>query len=433
MTVPGVGLVGAVAPRRNGLAVRSMWLVVAKCLQMGAGFLFWVVAARGAEVETVGVAAASVSGVMLCTQLGILGTGSAVIIAISHGEPAREVLDTAFTVLGVASILAASGYLGLTAMVGSEALAVTETVGFVVLFMMAALLGTLVICLDQASVALQHAGGAATRYGAGGVAALATALVVALREGPMSATGLLACWGMGSVTAVLVGLVQLRRWVGYRYSPRVHLRRVLWVLRVGVPNQLLTATERLSPVLVPIVLTHVASATTTAYWYPAWMMAWVAFNVPISVGLVQFNDIVRHPDRAGAVVRQGMRWSLSLGGAGSLVAALGAGAVLSLLGEEYADASVTALRVLLVGIVPFTVLQAYNALCRGADRTGEAIALGLALMVVVAVGTALVGEQGPTAVAVLWLSASSVAGLWATWRLRALMRRMAVGVGAGHD
>lgn len=411
----------------------SVWLVVAKFLQMGAGFLFWVVAARGATVDTVGVTAACVSGVMLCTQLGVLGTGSAVIIALGRGEVAKEVLDTAFTVLGVASVLAASGYLGLTATVGSEALSTTQTLGFALLFTAGVLVGTLVICLDQASIALHHAGGAATRYGAGGLAALATALVMSSRDSSLSATVLLGCWTMGSVVAVLVGLLQLRRWVGYRYSPGIHLRKVLWVLRVGVPNQLLTATERLSPVLVPIVLTHFASPTTTAYWYPAWMMAWLAFNVPISVGLVQFNDIVKHPERARTVVRHGVVWSLVLGGSVSLVAAVGAETLLSILGEEYAAASTTALRLLLIGLVPFTVLQAYNALCRGVGRTGEAIALGLGLMVAVAVGTAVVGDRGPDAVAVLWLATSGVAALWALWRLRVNMRRVRRAEEAAHD
>ena len=183
----------------------------------------------------------------------------------------------------------------------------------------------------------------------------------------------------------------------------------------------------------PIVLTHFASPTTTAYWYPAWMMAWVAFNVPISVGLVQFNDIVKHPGQARSVVRQGVMWSLMLGGVVSLVAAAAADPLLSVLGDGYADASVTALRVLLLGLLPFTVLQAYNALCRGAGRTGEAIALGLGLMAAVAVGTALVGERGPTAVAVLWLSVSSAAALWALWRLRVAMRVMRLLEEPAHD
>ncbi|MGN6577430.1 MAG: lipopolysaccharide biosynthesis protein [Nocardioides sp.] len=419
MTVTGAGsALAAVLPHRGALGVRSVWLLVAKGLQMGGGFLFWVVAARNASVESVGIAAACVSAIMLCTQLGVLGTGSAVIIGIGEGEDVKEVLDTALSVLGAAALVASLGYLGLVRSWGSEALASTYTPGFVVVFVAATCLGTLVICIDQASLALHHAGGAAPRYAAGGVAAVVVAVLFSLPPGDLTASQLVACWAVGGAVAAGIGLVQLRIWVGYRYMPRLRLRRVLWVLRVGVPNQLLTATERVTPVLVPILLTHTASPTTTAYWYPAWMMAWVAFNAPISVGMVQFNDIVRHPARAGKVVRQGVVWSLALGVPLSLVIAAGAGTLLSLLGDGYADASETALRILLLGLLPFTVLQAYNALCRGVGRTGEAVALGVGLMAAVAVGTVLAGERGSTSVAIMWVGVSASAAALAGWRLR---------------
>jgi O-antigen/teichoic acid export membrane protein len=419
MTVAGAGsALAAVLPRRGALGLRSVWLLVAKGLQMGGGFLFWVVAARSASVESVGIAAACVSGVMLCTQLGVLGTGSAVIIGLGEGADVKEVLDTAFSVLGTAALGAAIGYLLLVQGLGSEALASTYSLGFAVVFVVATCLGTLVICIDQASLALHHAGGAAPRYAAGGVAAVLAGVALSLRPGDLTAFQLVACWAVGGAVAAGIGAAQLHAWVGYRYSPRVRVRRVLWVLRVGVPNQLLTATERVTPVLVPILLTHTASPTTTAYWYPAWMMAWVAFNAPISVGMVQFNDIVRHPARARRVVRQGAVWALALGGPLSLVIAAGAGTLLSLLGDGYADASVTALRILLLGLLPFTVLQAYNALCRGVGRTAEAVALGLVLMSAVAVGTVLTGDQGSATVAVMWVAVSGSAALVALWRLR---------------
>lgn len=421
MTVHGAGTVELVGTARRSLALSSVWLLVAKGLQMGAGFVFWVVAANSASVVDVGIAAACVAGVMLCTQLGVLGTGSAVIIALGRGQNPKQVLDTALSVLAVASVLAAAGYLVVTWTTGSSELGSTRTVGFTVLFVAAAFLGTMVICLDQASIALHRTEGAATRYAVGGVASLAAVLIVWGTAEHVSATVLLACWSLGALGAALVGQLQLRRWVGYRFSPSLHVTRVRQVLRVGVPNQLLTSTERLTPVLVPIVLAHFASVTTTAYWYPAWMMAWVALNAPISVGMVQFHHIVTHPERARAIVRQGLLWSLLLGGAVSIVAAVGAEFFLSLLGEEYADASVTALRILLLGLLPFLVLQAYNATCRAVGRAGEAIVLGGLLMVAVCVGAALVGSRGTTAVAIVWVASSSVASLWAMWRLRKVM------------
>ena len=98
------------APGRS-LPRSSFWLLLGKGFQMGSGFLFWVVAARTASVMNVGIAAAAVSAVLLCTQLGILGTGSAVIVALGRGDPHSKVLDTAFTIVAVTGVLAAAGYL----------------------------------------------------------------------------------------------------------------------------------------------------------------------------------------------------------------------------------------------------------------------------------------------------------------------------------
>ena len=97
--------------------------------------------------------------------------------------------------------------------------------------------------------------------------------------------------------------------------------------------------------------------------------------------------------------------------------------LLGLIGGEYADASAGALRVLTLGLVPFVVLQAYNAYCRATGRTRKATVLGLLLLVAVSVGTAMVGSHGPLAVAVVWVSATALASVFAGTRLLSVLRR----------
>ena len=66
---------------------------------MGTGYLFWLVAARTATVHEVGVAAAAVSAVMLCTQLGLLGSGAASIVMLGRDRaPVAEILGSALAV-----------------------------------------------------------------------------------------------------------------------------------------------------------------------------------------------------------------------------------------------------------------------------------------------------------------------------------------------
>lgn len=397
----------------------SFWMLVGKGLQMAAGFAFWVVAARAADVADVGVAAASVAGIMLCTQIGVVGTGSAVIISFARKDQSRDrVLDIAFTLVLVASLIAGTGYLVATSLTGSESLSLSEPAAYVALFLLGTVTGTACICLDQISVALSWAGSSSARYATGGLIALGAVGVAAAFAGRLGATALLACWTLGSICSCVVGAVQLGRRLGYRYHPTLHVGSLARFLGVGMPNQILTLTERVPPLLIPVIIAHIASPAMTAYWYPAWMLAWIAYSAPIMVGIVQFSDGVRNPERLKASVIASVRWSLVLGGSIALVLGAAAGPILRLMGDSYASASIDAVRILGLGLIPYAVLQAYNAVCRAQGRTTEGIVLGTVVGGLACAATALLASEGTVQVAVAWVSVSSIGAALAWWRLR---------------
>jgi Glycosyl transferase family 2 len=94
--------------RSLGLVQNSLALIAAKVGIMGLGFVFWLVAAREFDARAVGLAAGAVSAVMLCTQIALLGIGSAFITYLREHrrEPARLV-DTSITMVSIASVLGA--------------------------------------------------------------------------------------------------------------------------------------------------------------------------------------------------------------------------------------------------------------------------------------------------------------------------------------
>ena len=413
-------------PRREresgGLHARSTWVLLGKGVQMGAGFAFWVVAARSLSLSEVGVTAAACSAVMLCTQLAVLGTGSAVIVRVGRRHPTAETLDLALTIVLVAGILVAGAYLTATAAFGTSELVPGPVLGFGAVFVLAAVTGTAIICFDQASVALGHAGGSVARYATGSGLSTATLLLLSLTVDDLSALVAFGCWAIGAVGCTAVGLVQLFRWTGYRFRLALRPRGVAAMLRLGVPHQLLTLTERLTPALVPLVLAYAASPETTARWYPAWMMAWVVFTAPLSAGLVQFADGVAAPGRSARAAVAGLRWSLLAGAAIAVPMAVVGGLALEAMGEAYTGPSLDSLRILLLGLVPMAVLQVYNAACRVTDRQAEAVGLGMLLAVGVCVSTALLGDQGVAVVAWGWLATTGLAALVAGTRLPVVLR-----------
>lgn len=421
---------------RQSLSGLSFWMLVGRGLQMGGGFFFWVVAARTSEVVDVGIAAASVSGIMLCTQIGVVGTGSAVIISFARKDRDREhVLDVAFTLVLLASLSTGTIYLIATSALGSDAVSLTNPSGFVMLFLICTVAGTASICLDQISIALRWPGNCSVRYAAGGMIALVGIVVAAGVAGPLSATELLSYWALGSVSSCVVGAIQLGRRLGYRYHLTLHFESLARFLGVGLPNQMLTLTERVPPLLVTVIIAHIASPAMTAYWYPAWMLAWIAYSAPIMVGMVQFSDGVRYPERLRASVKASVKWSLFLGGSIAIVLGAAAGPILQLMGEAYASASVNAVRILGIGLIPYAVVQAYNAACRAQGKTTEGIVLGTVVGVCVCLATAALARLGTAYVAVSWVSISTMGAVVAFWRLRVQLwpARAAVQKGGGHQ
>ena len=413
----------AATPVRRSMLHSSLGLLVGKGLQVLAGFVFWVIAARAATAHEVGLTAAAASAVMLCTQVAALGAGSAVILAVGQGRDARSTLDTAFTVVILAGLPMALAYLLIAAGTEADTASAAATPLLWPVFMVAVIAGTLVIVLDQAHVALGRGATSAPRYALGGLATLSAAGVVAWQVARPPVWGLLACWAAGSVVACAVGARQLRRLIGYTYRPTLHGGRFRGLLGMGIPNQVLTLTERVPGLLLPVLVAHLVSPETAAYWYPAWMMVWAAYSAPVLMGIVHFSEGVRDPGRLGRTTRLSIGWSLASGAAIAAVLALAASPLLRLMGGAYSDQSATALRLLAVGLVGYAVLQGYNAVCRSQGRYAEGIGFGAVLAVLLCAVPLAVADRGVTDMAVAWLAVLTAGSAVAGVRLASMVRR----------
>ncbi|MFP5311065.1 MAG: MATE family efflux transporter, partial [Actinomycetes bacterium] len=381
---------------------------------------FWVVAAHAALDREVGLTTAAVSAVMICTQLAVLGTGSAVIVSVGRGEPPARVLDAAFGIVGVAGTVLALGYLLLEVIVAPDT--APSSVLFWLTCLVAAVTGTMCTVLDQALVALGRGGSAAPRYAVGGMVSLGATALVAWLTHSTSADVLLACWTLGSTVSCMIGAVQLRKLVGYRPRPSLHPARGRPLLMLGIPNQLLTLTERAPGLVLPLLLAHIVSPEVAAYWYPAWMMAWAAYTAPMLIGIVQFSEGVRDPDRLAATTWASFRWSLVIGGLAAAFLVIFAHPLLHLLGDRYANASTGALRLLAAGLLAYAVLQAYNSVCRVLGRYTESILVGIVLGVALCASALMAAERGSTAMALDWLLVLSVGAAAVGLRLIVILR-----------
>lgn len=412
------------AGRALSLPANSLTLIGSKVSLMGLGFLFWLAAARLFDAAVVGLAAAVVSAMMLCTQIALVGIGSAVIRLLpGELERPRALLDTAFTIVVATSIATGLGFLALAGAALGELRVVAASPTYALLFVLATLAGTVGILLDQLSTSLRRGDHALLRGVVFGLVALA-ALAASAALGAEGSRALLAPWVLAGGAALALGALQLRR-VLAGYLPRLAGAgagaSARSLLRAGTPNWVLTLAERAPGLVLPIAVVELLSPAANAAWYAAWMMAWVVFIVPIQVGMTLFAEISHEPAALARATRRARRVALGVGLPAAAAVGLLAEPLLGLLGERYAAAGAGPLRILVIGLVPLTLIQLYYAACRGTGRVGEAIAVasiaGLASVAAPATAGAAAGLE---AMALAFVLVQAAAAGWAAVRVRAL-------------
>ena len=421
----------AEAPRaareKRSLSVtwNALTVMAGKTLTMGFGFLFWLVAAREFSRPEVGIAAASVAAMMLCTQLAIGGVGSAVITCYAEfrGRPAT-LLDTSGTVVIGSAVFAAGVFLVVAALGLRHLDAVAADPMYAVAFVAMTIFGTLAILLDQLSIALGRGDQVLVRGVVFGAATVVGIGVLPLLLHQAGSAAIFVPWVVAGAVNVGLGVVQLRRMLpDYRFRLRVEPSTFRLLLRHGTPNYALTLAERIPGLILPIVVTQVLSPADNSTWYAAWMMAWVVYTMPISAGLTLFAEGSNRPAQLAEATRAAVRVALLVGLALSLVLGGLAHVALSLLGSAYGATGAAPLRILLLAFVPITFVQAYFAGSRARRRLGEAVATGwvsaVASIGAAAAGAAIGGLEG---MAYGWLAVQTATAVWAIARTTALAR-----------
>lgn len=392
--------------------------------QMALGYAFWLVAARVATASDVGLVSGALSGVMIVTQLALLGIGAAVILRIPslQRREAMSLSDAALTIVAITSLFGGLVYLVVMWTTSPHLRGLLSQPAEATLIVVACVAGTLGVCLDQISTALGRGGMVVPRGIAAGLVGV-LGLVALARVSELGSTAMTACWSAGLLASTVLGLVMLRRLLGHAPRPRLRRAEAGGLLRDGIPNQVLTLTERVPALLLPVLISGYVSPTLGGYWYPVWMMAWAVLLAPVMVGQAQFAADVRATNDLGHDLRASLRWSMIMGAAVAAVVCAVAGQLLLMMGSDYAAHGTTALRLLLLALPGFAVLQAYSAVCRARRRVREAIWLGVAVGVTACVTAVLAAmTYDLVAVAWAWVAAQSAGGLVAGWRLSRIVR-----------
>ncbi|HNL50936.1 MAG TPA: hypothetical protein PKL68_03175 [Actinomycetota bacterium] len=404
----------------------AIGMAAGRAASMALGFLFWLAAARFFTPVVVGATAGLVSSMMLCTQFAQFGIGNALITELPRNRgQERYFVTVALWWTVIAALAVAVVFLGLGATVLRQAggSVASPVAGFAFLIM--CVLGTANIVMDQTSMALGRGAQVLIRnLSFGAVAALGLLGIRAITAAPRPVS-LLWAWVAAGVAACVIGLWQFHVTLppasGGHMNHR-HASARIW--GTGLANQALTLAERAPTLVLPIVVVQVLGARANAAWYPAWMIAWGLYIIPMSVGMALFSGVADERRIRRSAVASATRTSLLIGGAAAIGVIAAAHLLLSVLGKGYATDGTDVVRLLALGVFPLTATQMYFGVCRGTDRIWEATGVAaISGIAGVAAATILGADRGLIGFAWGWFAAVAASGIWSTVRLTVLMER----------
>ncbi len=400
---------------RNGYA-----LVSSSFLSSAIGMGYWILAARLYPASLVGVNSALISAMMLLGGIAQLNMMNAHIRFIPTAGKATSRLVGATYVVGpiVAALVSLVFFALIPVLVpGLGFLRISPVIAGV--FLIATMLWCIFVLEDGVLTGLRRATWEPVENSMFGLAKIAfmAALAAILPQ-----LGVFFSWVLGLVVIVIPTTYFIFR----RLIP-AHMQagreadilpRFSTIARYTAGDYVASLAWLACTSLLPIMVTAIAGATATAYYFLPWQIALLLYAVSGSMGSSLVVEASTHPKELQRLALRVQSQLLLIVVPMAAVIIAGAPLILSLFGFGYAKNGADVLRLLALSAIPYTVIVVFVSIARVRRRLSRAIVAYFSLSVLVlGLSAVFLPRFGLIGVGYAWLGGQSLVALaiLATW------------------
>jgi O-antigen/teichoic acid export membrane protein len=363
------------------------------------GFVYWLVAARFYPPDSVGLASAAISAMLLFGEISILGMGTVLIGQIPRRvHKIESLISTAFIVTILSSGLLSAGFAAIAPILSSGLSPIGATFNNALLFSLGVMFHSGGYLLDHATVGLERGELQFGRNSIIAISKLAILLGAGLWVSNTSGMTIYSAWTLGTFLSLVVSFIfVLSQGISLKsLRPSWSLLREFKGLAIG--HHMLNLTIQAPGMFLPVLITILLSIDVTASFYISWMIVSFILFAPTSLALTLYAASASSP--ASRLSR--MRWSIMLSLAFGLLANAAififASHILSIFGHTYVVQAEQVLKILALTVFPHTFVIHYVADARIDGRVGKAtIIVGtctLIQLILASVGSQINGVVG---------------------------------------
>ena len=354
-------------------------LIIHTVLTAATGYLFWIVAARRFAVESVGLASATLTVMMLIAMVADLGLDAGLIRFLPEtrrGEEQISLLQTVLsTRLAVTILVTAGFFVGIPLWAPGLIFLLQDRV-LATVFVSLVIVNSFYLLQNAVFIAARNAGFVLL---CGALANLVRLLLIALLVTYSGSLSILLSVTVGLLVAALVGglFCVPRLYPGFQFRIRFRHERLRAFVRYSLVNQAANLLLNTPPLILPILVLNVLGPEANAQFYITWMTTALLRTACVAISQSTFAEGASNPTTLVKSLRQGGELSLLLILIFGVPLALLGPWILSLFGHDYANTDAQLLYWLLAAVIPFCFVNLYVTLQRIQKNSGRLIAAAL--------------------------------------------------------
>jgi O-antigen/teichoic acid export membrane protein len=394
------------AHMREPLYRQSYLMLTATGISAVTGFAFWIIAARSASTQEVGLAAGYFAATSFLSYLTSLGLPYS-LLRFGSSDDFSGAVNAALWLSAITSVLGAVVFRAGITLWSPRLLPPLANIEHVAIFAFFSVGVAIGLLLDSLFAARRRAGLAVVRAAVSGLGKLVLLPVLGYS-------------GFGIAVSILLptAICSIAMWIGLpvllgRHSHGVAIRGAPTRTLCGYGFQTFPAAllAGAPPFVLPLLVLATLGAKEMAYFYVAWNIAFVVQLVPSVISQLTLSEGAKD---LGYVRRKGIRFSMAATVPLVAIIVVGAPLILRVYGGTYTSHAETALRLFCLAAVPSAVVSIAGAFMRVQHRHGQITTLN-AVLCVLALGLAALGGHwnGLSGTAAGWLTGMTMAGVLA--------------------
>lgn len=370
------------------------------------GLVFWLVAARLYNADSVGLAAAAIASLTLLGVIANLGLGIGLIRFLpmaGPGDAQTHLINWCLSLTGFMSLVAAAIFLAGLPMWSTALMPLREQpavllafVVFVVFWALHGLQGLIFIAFQRTEFILgKNLLHSLIRVG------LVAALVVTFPD-----LGILYAWAAATIVVVIVVAISFVPRVYPLYRPYFSVLRPppLSFLRFSLSNGLSTVIQILPATLLPILVVNLLGTWDNVYFYVVWSFGLLLITPSMAFSQSLFAE-GSHDERGLArAVRRIALPLFAITGIAALVILAAGDKILLIYGRDYSENGAPLLRLMAIASIPAMISNVYLAVLRVRRETIRIlVAVGLLSTSTLISAYVLLQHWGITGAGASWL------------------------------